>query len=37
MINEIGETAGRIWQYLNEREGATPKEMGKAQIGRAHV
>jgi len=30
MINQIGESAGRIWQYLNEHPSATPREANKA-------
>ena len=30
MINEIGESAGRVWQYLNEHAAATPREINKA-------
>ncbi len=30
MINEIGESAGRVWQYLSEHSAATPQEIKKA-------
>jgi hypothetical protein len=30
MINEIGESAGRVWQYLSEHAAATPREINKA-------
>lgn len=30
MINEIGESAGRVWQYVGERAAATPREINKA-------
>ncbi len=30
MINEIGESAGRVWQYLDEHSPATPREINKA-------
>ncbi len=30
MINEIGESAGRVWQYLNDRGPATAREINKA-------
>ena len=30
MINEIGENAGKVWQYLNEHSPATPREISKA-------
>lgn len=30
MINEIGETAGRVWQYLNEHSPSTPREINRS-------
>lgn len=30
MIYEIGESAGKVWQYLNEHPRSTPEQMGKA-------
>lgn len=30
MINEIGESAGRVWQYLSEHSATTPREIKKA-------
>ncbi len=30
MIYEIGESAGKVWQYLNEHPASTPEQMGKA-------
>ena len=30
MIYEIGESAGKVWQYLSEHPGSTPEHIGKA-------
>jgi hypothetical protein len=30
MINEIGESAGRVWQFLQEHSPAAPRELNKA-------
>lgn len=29
MVQRIGETAGSVWQFLNEHPGATPEQIGK--------
>lgn len=30
MTNEIGETAGKVWQYLRENPGSTSAQIAKA-------
>jgi hypothetical protein len=30
MINEIGETAGKVWQYLSQHPGSTPAHIARA-------
>jgi hypothetical protein len=29
MIYEIGESAGKVWQYLNEHPASTPEQINK--------